>query len=142
MTAPASDPAGPRASAPRDDLLASPVFLAACKMWEADGRAPLEFADWLRDRGFEGEADAWEWGSGYRPGVRYFSPDKSLECGFFVWCDGDDTHPSLPKEFRPRGCRRVFGGVFRDTFAEIVLWFLSRWAVVRAADGGDRAAAG
>lgn len=46
---------------PMADLLTDLEFQAFCFIWERDGRCPLPFADFLRERGHDGAADAAEW---------------------------------------------------------------------------------
>lgn len=118
-------------------LLDSPAFLALCAAWERDGRASEAGADWLRERGFEGEADGWEWAvresANYLIGPR---PHHHIINKRFYW----HTNPR-PKGTEANGCI-VPTVLFADgchnmprqgakTFAEAVVVLLTRWAAVR-----------
>jgi hypothetical protein len=39
-------------------LATHPDFIAFCEHWQRDRRCPLPFSDWLRDHGYDAQADA------------------------------------------------------------------------------------
>ena len=41
-----------------EEVVCDPEFRAFCRHWREHGRCPLPLADWLRDRGLDGPADA------------------------------------------------------------------------------------
>ena len=44
-----------------EEVVCDPEFRAFCRHWREHGRCPLPLADWLRDRGLDGPADAAAW---------------------------------------------------------------------------------
>jgi hypothetical protein len=126
-------------------------FRALLQCWIDNRRCPLPMADYLRERGLEGQAEAAEWAAW---GVRQVSGDgveMDVECYCFVryseftswwWAlqDGrhqysDERKPDnyIPTILTPENNKPVFTGPLEQTIPTALLWLLDRWAEVKAA---------
>jgi hypothetical protein len=131
------------------ECLTHPDFLAFCNRWQEDGRCPLPFADWLREHGLDGQADAAAWAA-VEPDrhTHYRRTKNDVRGGIYpyftsnVWAWGvDDVRKedkgrcNLPRNIwnqipvvkKPDDVQ-FHGG---PTFALAVAAFLDAWAVVR-----------
>lgn len=126
------------------NYLTHPEFAAFCNAWHAAGRCPLPFADWLREHGLDGQADAAEWAATLSARDRCYASDISISCYVtpmrlkedkWLWnyegCCGVTFSHDIPKD--------VFQAMNRWephlTFSEAVTAFLDAWATVRAPQG-------
>ena len=131
------------------DLLMDPEFLAFCSIWERDGRCPLVFADWLRDRGLDGQADGAGWAA---------TEPKIRKCGDFGQLIGPSPMPVNPERWsggkwawfgKPftQTADEIPGDIYRlmtgwlekspdgasfRTFSDSIAAFLDAWALARA----------
>lgn len=117
-------------------------FRALIQCWIDNRRCPLPMADYLRERGLEGQAEAAEWAfwdsktaddKGFafpRTGMRnvwwcytqtymgkYYNPDNGIP-----------EELQNEEEKRANDCLRYF-----PTLTQALLWLLDRWAEVKAA---------
>jgi hypothetical protein len=128
------------------ELVDSPEFKGFCEKWKDDGRCPLPFADWLREQGLDGQADAAYWAateperrvflgnhrrSGISPNDTKLILGSSEENGRWMWSHNYfNTEPfchDLPLD--------VLGQIPIKSkyimFAEAIAAFLDAWAKVR-----------
>jgi hypothetical protein len=135
-----------------DELWTHPDFLAACRLWQDEGRACLPFADWLLERGFDKYATAWSWAAMEedRPtchpemfnDFRYggFMPKKRLEDHrtpyWFSSCRGN---PLMRHEL-PYMTTKTHNEF--ESFPAAIRWFLERWAAVYGTSSPAREAVG
>lgn len=126
------------------DLLTDPEFTAFCLLWKRNGRCPLVFADWLRDRGLDGQADGAEWaalepdrvcvGWGKRP-LGGVCPWPTGD-GHYVWFVGREglrpMSDQLPADVHAKTTRLPRGrGLQCLDFCGSVALLLDAWASAR-----------
>ena len=131
------------------DLLTDPEFQGFCSHWREHGRAPLPMADWLRDKGMDGQADAAEWAA-LEPdlGDNAISDSESVggptptnapeSCWAWGSAEGKEGRrwaSDLPgdvfKRTRPADSARPFSYVGGKTFPAAIAAFLDAWALAR-----------
>lgn len=117
------------------ELLTDPDFIAFCGCWEADGRCPLGLADWLRDKGLEGQAGAAEWAAtepdrrdvGGMGGARPYRHSGGYAWGKVVTvAPWGPWRSDIPPDVYAR-LRRVV----RPTFPVAIASLLDAWALAR-----------
>lgn len=118
-----------------------PEFQALIQCWIADKRCPIPMADYLRERGLEGQAEAAEWAAWKEdrqqflekfkagPYPAYNTPGK---CYWFFTID----ESSSPGSSNVANCLPHLlykaDNIREDSLSGSLLWLLDRWAAVAA----------
>lgn len=109
-------------------------FRALIQCWIDNRRCPLPMADYLRERGLEGQAEAAEWAA-WEPDRREYALETFS--GIFpthrYWFHSDvgKFADSPPEEILSEADRYTE----KMDFSDCLLWLLDRWAEVLAAGG-------
>lgn len=114
-------------------------FHGFCEWWRVHGRAPLAGADWLEERGMDGQAAAWAWAANepdrHTESHSIHNYDGKSDGGFcpyghgatngFIWWRSNNRkwRATLPVSVSEID-------IDSDTFASAIAWFLDRWATV------------
>lgn len=83
------------------EYITDPEFRGFCAFWERDGEPPFAFADWLRERCGDEEADAVEWARGRKEwgveGLGASRPCRDVRQGgqtVWEWAKGNGPYRS------------------------------------------------
>lgn len=118
-----------------------PDFQALIQCWIADKRCPIPMADYLRERGLEGQAEAVEWAAWKEDRPQFMAdykagpyPNENGD-GRYYWYFPASEEGSADA-VRVANClpnllhRAV--DLKRGSISECLLWLLDRWAEVAA----------
>jgi len=100
------------------DYLTDPEYLSWLHCWWSNGRCPLEFVDWLLDRGLDSQAEAARWAATEDPRSVFGNPE----------CKAGPTPCFFNNSnvFNSQGywARLKDGEVYADVVPESVFWRL------------------